>query len=107
VLDRQSRAIVASNSFISDDQCSFSPEDQALYGASTAAVGELLHSALFGRFKGTTEASPAARRSLVFPSRWLATADEDRIAAALLQLLAAAREISDLSPQNGQKATVW
>ena len=43
VLDRQSRTIVASNCFTSDDQC-YLP-----YGAGIAAVCELLHSALFGR----------------------------------------------------------
>ena len=45
------REIVARNSFISDDQCSFSPEYQVLYGAGIAAVCELLYSALFGRSK--------------------------------------------------------
>ena len=87
MLDRQSRAIVASNSFISDDQCSFNPEYQVLYGAGIAAVCELLHSALIGRSKGTRGASPAARTSQVFPLSWLATADE---VIDLLRLLTAA-----------------
>jgi len=33
VLDRQSRTIVASNCFTSDNQCYFSPEYQVRYGA--------------------------------------------------------------------------
>ena len=86
MLDRQSRASVASNSFISDDQCSFNPEYQVLYGAGIVAVCELLHSALFGRSKGTRGASPAARTSQVFPLSWLATADE---VIDLLRLLTA------------------
>ena len=94
MLDRQSRAIVASNSFISDDQCSFSPEYQVLYGAGRAAVCELLHSALFGRSKGTRGASPAARTSQVFPLSWLATADE---VIDLLRLLTAASGTSETS----------
>jgi len=87
VLDRQSRAIVASNSFISDDQCSFNPEYQVLYGAGIAAVCELLHSALFGRSKGY-EGSVTGCKNKPSLSAELARAADEVI--DLLRLLTAA-----------------
>ena len=104
MLDRQSRAIVAINFFISDDECSFNPEYQVLYGSGIAAVCELLHSALFGRSKGTRGASPAARTSQVFPLSWLATADE---VIDLLRLLTAAHGTTQRFVPTHRRGRYW